>query len=201
MKYCEKCGKEIASDSTLCQECDNQNNTAEVNGTKQKKKFNKKLLYIIIPAALVLILVFTGLYIRFWRNIEVEITLDDLTKPSSKISALLKYGTPGVADDDHYFYLNSVTLEGVKLEHFKIFFDEGDDGESYYILMDYNDSADFVSVLREKAELVGSYEYENYVADTTDYIFTFEYEDMEIVLETVHVSKDDASCLIYFICD
>ncbi len=204
MKYCEKCGKQIEDEATVCMGCGCpvKAKQGETITATIKKKFNKKLLYVVIPIALVAVLVLGILYIRFWREIDAEITLDDLTKPSSTTSALLKYGAPGSAKYDHYFYFKSVTLEGVELESFRVYFEEGQSyDESYSIMMDYGNSAELIEMLNEKTDLVSGVEKENYIAGVKDYVFTFEYDDIEIILETIHVTKDDASCRVYFICD
>lgn len=78
MKFCEKCGKEIAEDALICQNCGCETENAELTkATKEKKRMNqKKIVLTIICLVFLVAVIVVGLCVR--NSIRIKQVKEDL---------------------------------------------------------------------------------------------------------------------------
>ncbi len=133
MRFCEKCGTELADDAELCLGCGCKTGyVAQIDTVKPRRQINRKKIILIVSLAVLFVAVLiSGIFI--WKNIRTEQVKEQLAgKVFSYLdvgyysSSLQYYEFDDEANCSYYYYYPSVMDEGTKYKkEYKIKFEKG----------------------------------------------------------------------------
>ena len=165
--FCQKCGTEISENTIACSNCGCPTQAATKPNVATRKPVSKKAIVLSAIGAFVLILiVFVAAVL-----IRTDIKLNDLTSTPNRINALIQFGLPRNFGKDKWTYEDCITLEGINLDYFSIYFDEG----KYSIFeYDYTDQEKLAELLVDEC----SFERSN------NAFYYFSYKNLDITSDS-----------------
>ena len=149
MKYCINCGKELFDEAVVCPGCGCATATepAVPSRTVPKKKFKTKLLFIIIPAS---VLVITAGILAAMIFRKHDLKMKDF-KDYSYLDSLFHYGIPDrKSDDGTYIYDDNIEFYGIS-PGLGFSYHEG---ESFVMFFNKEDGEKVLSAIRSHCDLV-----------------------------------------------
>lgn len=145
--FCNNCGKEIDNEATVCPGCGRPTGAKADAGiaAKPKKKLSKKLIALIVTAAILIALAIPTVMILTANR---DLRASDLTE-TSLIGAYFKFGIPtGSTGGSLKYDDGSVTLGGVKLNAFHVCYED----KEYVLMVDKTDMEELYDYLEDELD-------------------------------------------------
>lgn len=172
MKFCEKCGKEIADGISFCPGCgcevkeENVANPDVSPASTVKTKSNKKKLLLIIPAVVIVVIGILAIMILPHPDLKMK----DF-KDNGYIGALFDYGIPSrTSDDGEFIYDNCIEFYGIPAYSFMY---EAD--ESCVMLFSSDYASDVKKAITKYCDLEST---------GLGIFYYYSYEDLEITVSS-----------------
>lgn len=180
MSYCEKCGKELLDEASVCVGCGcelvKNSNIPQKEATDKlhiKHKIKKTRVILIVVLSVVLLAGIASAVLFLPRNLK----LDDF-KQTNVVTAILRYGLPSsieTEDGDTYLrYNDKVDFYGITSDRFCVYPDEN---EVQFFFLSEDDASNVYKKIANKCDREKSssdsfyhvFSYDNLTITTWDY--------------------------------